>query len=187
MNTTETVTLPFNRIKPLELKSKLRDNPALLLIDVRSTPEYQQGHIAEARLLPLDDCQPQEVRQHFGANQGSEIVLICQSGKRAEKVAQRLATAGFSNLEVLQGGTEGWIGAGLPVAHEKAQILPLMRQVQLTIGLLSFAGAVLAIAVSPFFALIPAFTGLGLTIAGATGWCGLALLLGKMPWNRVVE
>jgi len=41
--------------------------------------------------------------------------------------------------------------------------------------------------VNPLFALIPAFTGLGLTLAGATGWCGLALLLGKMPWNRVVK
>jgi rhodanese-related sulfurtransferase len=187
MNATEPTTFPWNRIKPLDLKAKLKDNPALLLIDVRTTPEYQQGHIAEARLLPLDDCQPEEVRQHFEANPGSEIVLICQSGKRAEKAAQRLATAGFSHLEVLQGGTEGWIGAGLPVEHEKAQILPLMRQVQVTVGIISFTGAALALAVNPLFALIPAFTGLGLMIAGATGWCGMALLLGKMPWNRVIN
>jgi hypothetical protein len=35
------------------------------------------------------------------------------------------------------------------------------------------------------FALIPAFLGAGLTMAGSTGWCGLAILLSKMPWNRV--
>jgi hypothetical protein len=35
------------------------------------------------------------------------------------------------------------------------------------------------------FALIPAFLGAGLTMAGSTGWCGLAILLSKMPWNKV--
>ena len=187
MNAIGKTTHPWNPIQPLDLKRRLLDDPSLLLVDVRTIPEFQQGHIPEARLLTLDDCRPETLLQYFGASPESEIVLICQAGKRSEKAALRLADAGFSNLKVLQGGTEGWIAAGEHVAREKTQILPLMRQVQLTIGILSLTGAVLAIAVHPFFALIPAFTGLGLTFAGATGWCGLALLLGKMPWNRVVK
>ena len=62
--------------------------------------------------------------------------------------------------------------------------LPLMRQVQLVIGVLALTGSVLAIAINPWFALIPAFLGAGLTMAGTTGWCGLAHLLAAMPWNR---
>jgi hypothetical protein len=39
--------------------------------------------------------------------------------------------------------------------------------------------------VSPWFLLISAFFGAGLTFAGATGTCGLALRLMEMPWNRL--
>ena len=60
-----------------------------------------------------------------------------------------------------------------------------MRQVQLVIGLILIASSALALTVDKNFAFIPAFLGCGLTMAGATGWCGLAILLSKMPWNKV--
>jgi hypothetical protein len=60
-----------------------------------------------------------------------------------------------------------------------------MRQVQLIIGLLALTGSILAMTVHANFALIPAFLGCGLTLAGSTGWCGLAILLSKMPWNKI--
>ena len=60
-----------------------------------------------------------------------------------------------------------------------------MRQVQLVIGLLALLGSILALTVNKNLAIIPALLGAGLTIAGLTGWCGLAVLLSKMPWNRV--
>jgi hypothetical protein len=73
----------------------------------------------------------------------------------------------------------------LPVIVGQSRALPLMRQVQITIGLISAAGAVLALAANPLFAIIPLVMGCGLVFAGITGICGLALLLAKMPWNRV--
>jgi hypothetical protein len=60
-----------------------------------------------------------------------------------------------------------------------------MRQVQLIIGVLVLTGSVLALTVDKNIAIIPAFLGAGLTLAGSTGWCGLAILLSKMPWNKV--
>jgi hypothetical protein len=39
--------------------------------------------------------------------------------------------------------------------------------------------------VNPAFYALSAFVGAGLTFAGATGWCGMAMLLKTMPWNRV--
>ena len=77
------------------------------------------------------------------------------------------------------------LAAGLPLERSERRGLPLMRQVQLIIGLCVLTGSILALAVHPNFALIPAFFGAGLTMAGSTGWCGLAILLSKMPWNRV--
>ena len=60
-----------------------------------------------------------------------------------------------------------------------------MRQVQLVIGVLALTGSVLALTVDKNFAIVPAILGAGLTLAGSTGWCGLAILLSKMPWNKV--
>ena len=63
--------------------------------------------------------------------------------------------------------------------------MPLMQQVQLTIGLGVLTGAILALTVHPNWVFLCAFFGAGLTMAGSTGWCGLAILMSKMPWNRV--
>ena len=59
-----------------------------------------------------------------------------------------------------------------------------MRQVQIAVGSISAVGAALALLVNPMFALIPLVTGCGLLFAGVTGFCGLALVLAKMPWNK---
>ena len=85
----------------------------------------------------------------------------------------------------MEGGTQAWIDAGLPVNRGESGVLPLMRQVQITVGFISAAGAVLALTVNPRFAVIPLVAGCGLLFAGLTGFCGLALLLAKMPWNKL--
>jgi hypothetical protein len=46
------------------------------------------------------------------------------------------------------------------------------------------AGVALGTLVNPWFLALAAFFGAGLTFAGATGTCGLALVLMRLPWNR---
>ena len=45
-------------------------------------------------------------------------------------------------------------------------------------------GTLAGLLVSPWFLAVPLFVGSGLTFAGASGFCGLARLLGRAPWNR---
>jgi hypothetical protein len=59
-----------------------------------------------------------------------------------------------------------------------------MRQVQITVGFLTGLGGLLALTVNKFFAIIPLVVGSGLLFAGLTGFCGLAQVLAKMPWNK---
>jgi predicted branched-subunit amino acid permease len=60
----------------------------------------------------------------------------------------------------------------------------LERQVRFVAGLLVLLGVILSLVVHPYFIGISAFVGAGLTFAGATDWCGMGLLLAKMPWNQ---
>lgn len=131
--------------------------------------------------MPLDQLNPEAVKQAaVGADQ---CVLVCRSGKRADQALRQLAAAGCENLAVLDGGVNAWNEAGLPV-NRGAKALSLERQVRIGAGFLVLTGVALGAWVHPAFFGLSAFVGAGLMFAGITDWCGMALVLAKMPWNR---
>jgi len=108
---------------------------------------------------------------------------VCRTGVRATVAAEVLARAG-RRPRVLEGGMVAWRRARLPM-REGRKRLPVDRQVQLIAGTMVLTGVALGVFVNPWFLVIAAFFGAGLTFAGATGTCGLALILLRMPWNRL--
>jgi hypothetical protein len=76
-----------------------------------------------------------------------------------------------------------WEAAGLPVTRGK-KVLSLERQVRVAAGLLVLTGVILGTWVHPGFHGLAGFVGAGLVFAGLTDWCGMAMLLAKMPWNQ---
>jgi rhodanese-related sulfurtransferase len=70
------------------------------------------------------------------------------------------------------------------VVDDRRAPLPMMRQVQIAAGSLVLAGVLLGALVAPAFYGIAGFVGAGLVFAGMTGFCGMANILGLMPWNR---
>jgi rhodanese-related sulfurtransferase len=176
-------TAPTMKINATELQNSLQSGKNISLIDVRTPIEHEEMHIERSQLMPLDQLDPAAVKS--ASSSAEQCVLICRGGKRAEQAYQKLQAAGCSNLAILDGGVLAWEAKGLPLQRTERVVLPLMRQVQLTIGLLALTGSILAMTVHKNFALLPAFLGCGLTLAGSTGWCGLAILLSKMPWNKI--
>jgi rhodanese-related sulfurtransferase len=170
-------------ILPPDLHRRLAEGGPALLLDVRTPAEFAAAHVPGAKLIPLDDLDPASFLKERGA-QESPVFVLCQSGGRARKAIDKLERAGVRGCVLVEGGTQAWIDAGLPVNRGQSKVLPLMRQVQITVGLISAAGAALAFGVNPLFAIIPLVTGCGLVFAGISGFCGMALLLAKMPWNR---
>lgn len=99
------------------------------------------------------------------------------------------ATPGLAHPFVsMSGGIEAWKQASLPVVvNTRVARISVMRQVQLIIGSFVLIGSALAYFVHPAFVGVAAFFGAGLVLAGATGTCGLALLVERMPWNRAAR
>lgn len=167
-------------MKTTDIEQRLREGRVELL-DVRTGVEYRSGHIAGAEHLPVDELE--QLTEYRGPAEGRELCLICQSGKRAERAARHLSGLGVQAC-VMEGGMNAWADAGLPVVRESGAPLPLLRQVQIIIGLVNLLGLALGVLVSPWWLAVPAFTSAGLLTAGITGTCGLALLLARLPWNR---
>jgi rhodanese-related sulfurtransferase len=166
-----------------ELHRRLTAGDSLELLDVRTPGEFAAAHIPGARLVPLDELDCAAFLKQHGTNH-KPIYVLCHSGGRARRAIEQFRRAGFSGCVLVEGGTQAWIDAGLPANRGESRVLPLMRQVQIVVGLVSFTGAALALAVNAWFAVIPLVMGGGLLFAGLTGFCGLALLLAKMPWNK---
>jgi rhodanese-related sulfurtransferase len=152
------------------------------ILDVRTGPEFEAAHLRSSVNHPLDVLNPEEWRD-AAAKQSGPLFVMCQAGGRAGRAGQVLAKAGVS-CHVVEGGLDAWIAAGFPVERGASRVLPLMRQVQIVIGLVSGTGSALALFKNPLFAIIPLFMGAGLVFAGMSGTCGLALLMARMPWNR---
>lgn len=88
---------------------------------------------------------------------------------------------------MLEGGIDAWAAAGLPIDEDRRQPIEIQRQVQIAAGLLVLAGVALGLLAHPAFLGISAFVGAGLTLAGVTGFCGMAKLLALAPWNRIAR
>lgn len=172
----------INKITPADLHTLMQQPQAPLLIDIRAPDEYAREHIQGARLVPLDAIDAHD----FDAERNRVAVFTCRSGNRTTMHAARLLAKGFKEAYVLQGGLDGWKSAGLPVHFNPKAPIDLQRQVQMSAGGLALIGAVLAWFVDPRFILLSGFVGAGLTVAGVTGFCGMARILAAMPWNRRV-
>ncbi|MDQ7012270.1 MAG: rhodanese-like domain-containing protein [Planctomycetota bacterium] len=167
-------------VTPEQLEQWLAAGEAFL-VDVREPIEHAEERIEGAELVPLSRFEADAIR---AAHPDARLVFHCRSGKRSADAATRFQSNGEPVFH-LAGGIEGWKSSGRPtVRPQSAPRIPIMRQVQIAAGSLVLLGVVLGVLISPWFLAIPAFVGSGLTFAGATGWCGMAMMLAKMPWNR---
>jgi rhodanese-related sulfurtransferase len=171
-------------VKNIEAKTlkKWLDKNEAIIVDVREPAENKAECIKQARLISLGEIKKDKLPDI----NGKKLVIHCLSGKRASSACEKLLKEDPS-LEIynLEGGINAWKESGFKVESSGKFFLPLDRQVQLTIGLSVLIGSILAYFVNPYFNFLTGFFGLGLTFAGLTGFCGLAMLMAKMPWNKV--
>jgi rhodanese-related sulfurtransferase len=163
----------LRKIAVREAQEKLRGGTPM--VDVREYPEWVEGHVAEARLVPLATLKQNPAAAHGGRE---EVLVLCRTGRRAVEAAQALAAAGCRAPLVVEGGLEAWRAAGLPVERARGPI-SLERQVRIAAGTLVLLGLLV-----PGLQFLPYVVGAGLIFAGITDTCAMGLLLARLPWNR---
>ncbi len=87
-----------------------KENPPLV-VDVRETWEYAQGHVPGARLIPLGEF----AHKVGGFDLTHPVAVICATGSRSQSAAALLGQKGFETVYNIVGGTLGWMQSGLPL------------------------------------------------------------------------
>jgi len=173
----------MNKISVNDLQQKIMRNEIVHLIDVRTSGEFSAEHAVSALNFPLDIVSKKTLEQTGLASTDEPLYIICQGGGRSSKAIEKLEAEGIQNLFNVEGGTNAWIAAKL--ATEKGSgVISLERQVRIAAGALIFFGVVMGHFIHPGFYLIPGFVGVGLIFAGISDWCGMGLLMARMPWNQ---
>lgn len=84
----------------------------IVLLDVRSKEEFNEAHVPGAINISHDDISDNLAL--LAQYKGSNIVVYCQSGRRAAIAGEILTEHGFNNLQHLTGDMKGWLDAALP-------------------------------------------------------------------------
>ena len=110
--------LQVGSIPPSEVKLRLDEKQAIILLDVRERSELvgELGHILGVKHIPIANL-PSKLAE-LTAHKGAQIVTVCRSGGRAHSAAQILMQAGFDNVYVMAGGMTAWRQADFPVVTD---------------------------------------------------------------------
>ncbi len=89
----------------------LKNNPDVVLIDVREQSEYDAGHIPGVTLIPLGQV-PDRMSE---IPKDKTVILTCRSGNRSGQATEFLRQQGYTQVHNMAGGIQAWQQAGLPV------------------------------------------------------------------------
>lgn len=109
-------------IKELEPKKafneleKHRNNPDFVLLDVRTSKEYEKEHLKNARLLDVNSSDFESKIKEMDKNK--EYFIYCKSGRRGSKAAKLMQEHGYENVINIKGGIDKWKSKRLPVTSD---------------------------------------------------------------------
>jgi len=99
-----------------DVKQRMDNGEKFLLVDVREDHEWEKGHVPGAVHMGRGVIERDiEVKVPETA---TKMILYCGGGFRSALVADSLQKMGYSNVESMDGGWRGWVGAGLPTAKD---------------------------------------------------------------------
>jgi rhodanese-related sulfurtransferase len=112
-------------VSPQEAKQRLDQDKNTLVVDVRDEQDLSPLGMVPGAInvslgtLPLraDQELPEKLRNPQLQDRSRPIITTCGGGGQAALGAKLLKEMGFTNVSILDGGTNGWKEAGLPLVQ----------------------------------------------------------------------
>lgn len=98
-------TLSYKNIKPEEAKKRLESEKGIILLDVRTQQEYDEKHISNSVLIPVDAIEKEA--PSILTDKNAVIFVYCRSGNRSVTASEGLVKMGYTNVYNL-GGIISW-------------------------------------------------------------------------------
>ncbi len=95
------------RLTQAELKSLIKENKNLILVDVREPELYAKGHIKGAINIPYDGAHKRVLKE---LNPDDDVVFICHGGPMGDELGELLVNNNYKNVYNLMGGMRWWNG-----------------------------------------------------------------------------
>lgn len=165
-------------IHAAEVRRMVEAGTPVRLLDVRTPGEFVAGHIDGAVNIPLD--QLASVAPRLADTEGT-VVVICQSGGRAEQACRTLTQFGVEAV-VMAEGINAWNSLGAQTRTAKGK-WSLERQVRFVAGLIVLTAILASIVWEPA-RYLAGMVGAGLVFAAVTNTCAMGMLLAKLPYNK---
>jgi sulfur-carrier protein adenylyltransferase/sulfurtransferase len=103
----------IEEIDPARARQEIERDGALL-VDVREPHEWDEAHLAGAKLVPMATVGDRIAE--LAPDHSRRVILLCRVGNRSARAADTLgAELGYENVASIAGGIEAWRDAGLPV------------------------------------------------------------------------
>ena len=96
-----------------EMIKKNTNNPKFIILDVRTTSEYAEGHIALA--TNIDVNAPDFAQKISKLNKSRMYLVYCRSGHRSANAVEIMKGQSFKTIYNLDGGITKWISDNNPV------------------------------------------------------------------------
>jgi rhodanese-related sulfurtransferase len=100
----ETIKYAYKKISPEQAKILIDKNQDVVILDVRSEKEYDQGHLPQATLMTY-----RELKKSLSDFDREKVYMLYGENDRdSTKAAQYLGNNGFSRIYMLKGGMDKW-------------------------------------------------------------------------------
>jgi phage shock protein E len=103
----------YGDISVSEAKTLMEEKPYLVILDVRTVSEYEEGHVEEAINIPV-----QELDDRIDEiSKNDELLVYCRTGNRSGQAVNILESSGFTKIFHMYEGITGWKNAGYPLVQ----------------------------------------------------------------------
>lgn len=109
----------YEEVSAKEAKKHIQEKKDIVILDVRTPREYYDGHLENAKLIPL-----QQLSQRISEIEelkNKEILVYCRSGNRSTVASEILKESGFKQLYNMSSGIKGWIKEGYPTVKQEGR------------------------------------------------------------------
>jgi rhodanese-related sulfurtransferase len=101
----------YGDVSVTEANSLIKDKPNLVILDVRTVSEYEEGHIEGAINIPVQELEDriEEISKK------DKLLVYCRTGNRSSQAINILESSGFTKIFHMYNGITGWKNAGYPI------------------------------------------------------------------------